>query len=465
MASIKAKCARIVHILDVKQARCKGRHVTSEVSKGDRKYVNGERNNFPSPEDTMEKNMNEVYVQDEDFANGFVNEDARDGHCEKIKESWLVEEARNTQFCVKEEGTNEILVAVPEDGVVDVGQDMDGGSLQECGMEADIKVDTSCLAGEDDPVYTVFMGDQAEEEHEYKMRYAGVETSVSGHVETADHVKKQSINLMGFPEKEDVSNGDRGTTLAEWALIMDALEAERLLKETMETSNQAREADKAHIIPEIVAKARNSIWKTVDVALENIRNVQESGNWTSSSSGIGIDIMLEGKDAPLEETVKRAYNICSGWNQRLIRRGTPLMGRMLSSGDVGRASGRWFWTGCLTICGEGVEIEGEWLGSEDGRNTIRPKGLCHWGPGHVVQRKERDVVSTSTWCIISSLIPVKTVHGTSCEETEKATGLLEILQWSFTHHGMEHVVISVEIVICGDKHQRPFRLLGPKIVD
>ena len=309
MASIKAKCARIVHMLDVKQARGKGRHVTSEVSTGERKYVNGERNSFPNPEDTMEKNMNEIYVQDEDCANGFDNEEAQDGHCEKIKESWLVEEARNTQSCVEEEGTNEILVAVPEDGVVDVGQDMDGGSLQECGMEADIKVDTSCLAGEDDPVYTVFMGDQAEEEHEYKMRYTGIETSVSRHVETADHVKKQCINPMGFPEKEDVSNGDRGTTLAEWALIMDALEAERLLKETMRTSNQAREADKAHIIPEIVARARNSIWKTVDVALEDIRNVQGTGNWKSSSSGIGIDVMLEGKDAPREETGTSCLNV------------------------------------------------------------------------------------------------------------------------------------------------------------
>ena len=309
MASIKAKCATIVHMLDVKQARSKGRHVTSEVSTGERKYVNGERNNFPDPEDTMEKNMNEIYVQDEDCENGFDNEEAQDGHCEKIKESWLVEEARNTQSCVEEEGMNEILVAVPEDAVVDVGQDMDGGSLQECGMEADIKVDTSCLAGEDDPVYTVFMGDQAEEEHEYKMRYAGVETSVSRHVETADHVKKQCINLMGFPEKEDVSNGDRGTTLAEWALIMDALEAERLLKETMGTSNQAREADKAHIIPEIVARARNSLWKTVDVALEDIRNVQGTGNWKSSSSGIGIDVMLEGKDAPLEETGTNCLNV------------------------------------------------------------------------------------------------------------------------------------------------------------
>ena len=339
LASIKAKCQKIVHLLDLKQSQRK-RRCTTLGDKGKRGYVSGEGDGAPNAKGVIEKETKDLHVQDkEGGANGLPEQD---DHHSKINEAWSVEEGMNAQSLFKGRERSAIPVDTPADGVTEVRWDMDGESIQECGKEEN-SIDAHCVTSEEDRGDGGFSLNHLNGNNECGIMYGWITEENCWSAETDEWSgQNQHLEPMRFPEEdlsddgmnksmsqefwwddeemeeeiavsmtegyhsshrtnqealmeewyeiekivgieedqtmvanEGMAHEERETLLAEWTMIEEAIAADNLFKQTRETLNPCIHGNQEQVIQDIISQAQRDIHGVVAKALEDIRAVEE----------------------------------------------------------------------------------------------------------------------------------------------------------------------------------------------
>ena len=327
IASIKAKCAKIVHLLDLQQARRKKGRITPGDGKEERKYVINEKEVRHNQGQASENDAKELCVQDrEDGQNCWVSEKA----C-------LLEQGKTTLHVVEEEEMGMIsdnYPGTPDDEDVDTGPHRNEELQQErekLQKEDKSNVDTCCLIQEkggsirklkEDDEHgspTVFLDEYWSDDEEQSESSDGtfwwddkdiedeLELSTSKEYHSGSRANQHVLleewyeieKILGMEEDphvlpdEVVGHEERQTLLAEWTLIEEALELENMLGKTVETSNQCSSGNRAQLIQDIIAKAQLDKQGVVAKALEDIRVVEDTTGHQCHSLGVQ-DIINEG---------------------------------------------------------------------------------------------------------------------------------------------------------------------------
>ena len=327
IASIKAKCAKIVHLLDLQQARRKKGRITPGDGKEEMNYVINEEDGRHNQGQASKNDAKELCVQDrEDGKNGWVSEKA----C-------LLEQGKTTLHVVEEEEMDMISdnhQGTPDDEDVDTGPHRNEELQQErekLQEEDKSSVDTCCLIQEEGGFIrklkeddeqgspTVFLDECSSDDGEQSESSDGtfwwddediedeLELSTSKEYHSGSRANQHVLleewyeieKILGMEEDphvlpdEVVGHEERQTLLAEWTLIEEALELENMLGKTVETSNQNSSGNRAQLIQDIIAKAQLDIQGVVAKALEDIRVVEDTTGHQCYSLGVQ-DIINEG---------------------------------------------------------------------------------------------------------------------------------------------------------------------------